>query len=94
VNLLNGSANHDETRFDRSEEWDLDRADKRHLAFGWGRHLCLGMHLARLELRAGISAILDRLPGLQLDPAAPRPSIRGLAFRGPDRLPVVFTPAR
>jgi cytochrome P450 len=93
VNLLNGSANHDETRFDRSEEWDLDRADKRHLAFGWGRHLCLGMHLARLELRAGIGAILDRLPQLRLDPEAPRPSIRGLAFRGPDRLPVVYTPS-
>jgi cytochrome P450 len=90
VNLLNGSANRDETRFERSEEWDLDRPDKRHLAFGWGRHVCLGMHLARLELRAGIGAILDRLPNLRLDPAAPRPSIRGLAFRGPDALPVLF----
>jgi cytochrome P450 len=93
VNLINGSANRDETRFDHSEEWDLDRPDKRHLAFGWGRHLCLGMHLARLELRAGIGAILDRLPGLRLDPAAPRPAIRGLAFRGPERLEVLFDPA-
>jgi cytochrome P450 len=94
VNLLNGSANRDETRFEHSEEWDLDRPDKRHLAFGWGRHLCLGMHLARLELRAGIGAILDRLPDLRLDPAAPAPAIRGLAFRGPDRLSVVYTPTR
>jgi len=92
VNLLNGSANRDETRFDHSADWDLDRPDKRHLAFGWGRHLCLGMHLARLELRAGIGAILDRLPDLRLDPAAPRPSIRGLAFRGPAALPVVYRP--
>jgi cytochrome P450 len=92
VNLLNGSANRDAARFDHSEEWDLDRKDKRHLAFGWGRHVCLGMHLARLELRVGIGAILDRLPNLRLDPAAPRPSIRGLAFRGPDSLPVRFDP--
>jgi cytochrome P450 len=92
VNLLNGSANRDAARFDHSEEWDLDRKDKRHLAFGWGRHVCLGMHLARLELRVGIGAILDRLSHLHLDPAAPRPSIRGLAFRGPDSLPVRFDP--
>jgi cytochrome P450 len=94
VHLLNGSANRDETRFDHADEWDLDRPDKRHLAFGWGRHVCLGMHLARLELRAGIGAILDRLPELRLDPAAEPPSIRGVAFRGPDRLPVLFDSVR
>jgi cytochrome P450 len=49
------------------------------------------MHLARLELRAGIGAILDRLPDLRLDPAAPPPAIHGLAFRGPDRLPVIYS---
>src|SRR5262249_5161070 len=92
VNLLNGSANRDEARFERPEEWDLDRADKRHLAFGWGRHVCLGMHLARLELPAGIAAIPDRLPDLRLDPAVPAPSIRGIAFRGPEKLPVLYTP--
>lgn len=94
VNLLTGSANHDETRFENPEEWVLDRPDKRHLAFGWGRHLCLGMHLARLELRTGLGAILDRLPDLRLDPDAPRPKIRGVAFRGPDALPVRFDPVQ
>ena len=88
--LLTGSANRDEARWDRPDEWDLDRPDQSHLGFGWGRHLCLGMHLARLELRVGIATLLERLPGLRLDPAAPPPRIVGSAFRGPERLDVLF----
>jgi cytochrome P450 len=85
-----GSANHDETRFDNAETWDVDRPAAPHLAFGTGRHQCLGMHLARLELRVGLTAILDRLPGLRLDPSADPPHIEGLAFRSPTRLDVLF----
>ena len=88
--LLTGSANRDDARWDRPDEWDLDRPDQSHLAFGWGRHLCLGMHLARLELRVGIETLLARLPGLRLDPAAPPPRIVGSAFRGPECLDVLF----
>ena len=50
------------------------------------------MHLARLELRIGLEAVLDRLPGLRLDPEQPVPEIRGTAFRGPETLPVRFEP--
>jgi cytochrome P450 len=50
------------------------------------------MHLARLELRAGLAAILRGLPDLRLDPDAAAPVVEGYAFRGPDTLPVVFTP--
>ncbi|HXQ74979.1 MAG TPA: cytochrome P450 [Acidimicrobiales bacterium] len=85
-----GSANHDETRYDNAEVWDMDRPPAAHLAFGTGRHQCLGMHLARLELRVGLAAILDRLPGLRLDPAAHPPRIEGTAFRSPPRLDVLF----
>ena len=60
------------------------------MAFGTGQHQCLGMHLARLELSVGINEILDRLPNLRLDPDAPAPVIEGLAFRGPQALPVLF----
>ncbi|NQZ97878.1 MAG: cytochrome P450 [Myxococcales bacterium] len=91
--LLTGSANRDEARYDRPDTWDIDRKDKNHLAFGWGRHLCLGMHLARLELASGIDAILDRLPDLRFDPESPVPEIVGFAFRGPESLPVVFRPS-
>jgi cytochrome P450 len=51
------------------------------------------MHLARLELRVGLEAILDRLPNLRLDPDAEGPHIQGLAFRGPTSLPVLFDPS-
>ncbi len=91
--LLTGSANRDEARYDSPDAWDIDRKDKNHLAFGWGRHLCRGMHLARLELASGIDAILDRLPDLRFDPESPVPEIVGFAFRGPESLPVVFRPS-
>ena len=44
---------------------------RRHLAFAQGPHVCLGVHLARLEARAGLAALLARLPGLRLDAAKP-----------------------
>ena len=51
------------------------------------------MHLARLELRAGLDAILTRLPNLRLDADGPEPVIVGTAFRGPEALPVLFDPS-
>ena len=90
VITLTGSANHDEARYDDADVWDIHRPSKPHLAFGTGRHQCLGMHLARLELRVGLDAVLDRLPNLRLDPDAPAPEIQGFAFRGPETLPVLF----
>ncbi|MBK5287978.1 MAG: cytochrome P450 [Acidimicrobiia bacterium] len=92
VNVVTGSADRDADRFEAADEWKLGRPQGHHLAFGTGPHQCLGMHLARLELRAGLAAILRRLPDLRLDPDAPTPVIQGYAFRGPDTLPVIFTP--
>jgi len=93
VLVATASANHDESRYDRADEWDLHRPAKPHMAFGTGRHQCLGMHLARLEMRVALDGILDRLGDLRLDPDQPAPEMKGFAFRSPDRLPVVFTPA-
>jgi cytochrome P450 len=90
---MTGSANHDETRYDDAETWNLHRSPQPHLAFGTGHHQCLGMHLARLELRVAINAALDRLPNLRLDPDEPAPVIQGLAFRGPSTIPVLFDPS-
>ena len=90
VNVLTGSSDRDAARFDDPDSWRLDRQAQHHLAFGTGPHQCLGMHLARLELRAGLDAILTRLPNLRLDPDAPAPVVRGFAFRGPDAIPVLF----
>jgi cytochrome P450 len=93
VGVVTGSANRDENRYEDAHEWRLDRPATHHLAFGTGPHQCLGMHLARLELRTGLNAILDRLPNLRLDPDAPAPAIEGYAFRGPTSLPVLFDPS-
>ena len=55
-------------------------------------HVCLGMHLARLEMRTAINLLLDRLPNLRLDPDADDPHIRRQVFRSPTSLPVLFDP--
>jgi cytochrome P450 len=93
VTVYNGSANRDTERWADPDRWDIDREPLPHLAFGTGPHQCLGMHLARVELDAGINAVLDRLPDLRLDLDAPAPVIAGYAFRGPTTLPVVFSPS-
>jgi cytochrome P450 len=94
VGVLTGSSNRDEDRWDDADEWKLGRPVQHHLAFGTGPHQCLGMHLARLELRVGLNEILERLPNLRLDPAgADEAVIEGFAFRGPRALPVTFDPS-
>ena len=94
VGVLTGSSNRDETRWDDADEWKLGRPVQHHLAFGTGPHQCLGMHLARLELRVGLNEILDRLPNLRFAPdAAESAVIEGYAFRGPRALPVTFDPS-
>ena len=54
--------------------------------------MCLGMHLARLETRVVVNAVLDRLDDIRLDPEGDDPHIRGMVFRSPTSLPVLFTP--
>lgn len=92
VYVVLASADHDESRWPDPQRWDPARPPVPHLAFGTGPHQCVGMHLARMELRAGLQAVVDRLPDLRLDPDEPPPVIGGYAFRGPDRLPVRFAP--
>jgi cytochrome P450 len=88
-----GSANHDETRWDDPETFDIFRPALPHIAFAHGPHMCLGMHLARLETRALLTRVLDRLPDLALDPGTTDPHIRGDVFRSPTSLPVTFRAA-
>jgi cytochrome P450 len=88
VNL--GSANHDERYWDNAENFDILRKPRQHIAFAWGPHMCLGLHLARMETRVALTQIFDRLPNLRLDPDAETPYITGAVFRAPNALPVVW----
>ena len=93
VGLLLGSANRDERKYERPDEFDLARPSRQSVGFGFGVHVCLGMHLARMEARVAIDTLLDRLPDLELAPTGDdEPHIRGLAFRSPVSLPVAFSP--
>jgi cytochrome P450 len=93
VTVALGAVNHDDLRWEDPERYDLDRAPQSHLAFGDGPHFCLGAHLARLEAQVAVGALLDRLPGLRLEPGGDDPHVVGFAFRSPTSVPVAFTPA-
>jgi len=84
-----GSANRDERRFADPDRFDIHRSIDEHVAFGFGRHFCLGSHLARLEATTALNAIFDRLPNVRLDRSV-ECGVVGLAFRSPNRLPVRF----
>lgn len=88
VNVFVASANHDESRYTDPQSFDIHRFPTPHVTFGSGPHVCLGMHLTRLESRVALDALLERLPRLRLDPQAPTPRIVGSIFRSPEALPV------
>lgn len=89
VRVSLSAANRDPAVFAAPDEFDLMRGGsaRRHLAFAQGPHVCLGVHLARLEARIALSALLERLPALRLDPLRPA-AVRGLVFRKPPALHV------
>jgi cytochrome P450 len=89
-----GAANRDPERYADPDAFNIFRDPVQHISFGDGPHRCLGMHLALLETRVLLNAVLDRLPQLRLDPAAEDPHIHGLIFRSPPNLPVRFESAR
>jgi cytochrome P450 len=93
VTVALGSANHDETRWEDPERFDVHRPHQNHLAFADGEHFCLGAHLARLEATVALNAVLDRLHDLRLDQDAPEPYVVGFAFRSPTAVPVLFKEA-
>ena len=75
------AANRDPAVYPDPHRFDVEREDTHHQSFGGGNHLCLGAHLARLEARAAIGALLERFS--RLEPAA-RPHVyrRVPSFRG------------
>jgi cytochrome P450 len=64
VSLL--GANRDDERFEHADELDLRRGGRGQIGFGHGVHVCLGQHLARLEMRIALTRLLERFPDLRL----------------------------
>jgi cytochrome P450 len=83
------AANRDPAEFPDPDRFDVRRGNaRRHAAFAHGPHVCIGMHLARLEAHTAVELLLRRFPDLRLEhPAQPR----GLVFRKPPALDVVWT---
>lgn len=91
VNLCMGSANRDEARWPDADVFDIHRARRAHISFAGGIHSCLGMHLARVETRAMLNSLFDRVTDIQLVPDDDT-KIVGMPFRSPKHLPVTFRP--
>lgn len=89
IGVCIGSANRDERRWERSEEFDILRKHVPHISFAAGEHTCLGLHLARLETRVAMECLLDRLTNVTLLTDGD-PHIHGQPFRSPNALPVTF----
>jgi cytochrome P450 len=86
--LCYASGNRDEAVFEAPDSFRVDRKPNRHLAFGYGAHLCLGQHLAKMEMRILWEELLPRLSDLALDG---EPAMSESAFvNGPKRLPISF----
>ena len=93
VFTINAAANRDPDHYPHACTLDLARPKPRdHLAFNVGPRACVGMALARAEMRVGLEALLDRLPDLRLDPSQPPPRYLGLFTRSFRPLNVLFTP--
>ncbi len=91
VILLFESGNRDERKFPDPDRFDSARSPNRHLSFGgYGRHHCLGAHLARLEIRVMLEEILIRMPTLRLASNAAPPKRFGTFVLGLEALPIKY----
>ena len=92
VVMFYGSANRDEDVFADADRFDVGRSPNPHVAFGaGGPHLCLGMHVARIEIAAMFRELLARLP--DLEPAGEPELLASSFIAGVKSMPVRFTPA-
>lgn len=83
------SGNRDEDVFDNPDAFQIDRKPNKHLAFGYGAHLCLGQHLAKMEMRILFEELLPRLKTLEF---AGEPKLsHGSFVSGPKTLPIRYS---
>ncbi len=91
--MIYPAANRDPRAYENPQQFDIKRAPEvAPLAFGYGKHFCLGASLARMEARAMIEAIFRKLPDIRHDPDDAPVKHPSSFIRGLEKLPVVFTP--
>jgi cytochrome P450 len=83
IGAVLSSANRDPSRWTDPDRFDIHRKEGAHLAFAIGAHFCLGAWFGRHLARVSLEILLDRLPGLRLDPGRPA-TLSGFEFRAPD----------
>jgi cytochrome P450 len=89
IGAVLSSANRDPRRFTDPDRFDVHRKEGQHLAFAAGPHFCLGAWFGRHLARVSMEILLERLPGLRVDPQRPV-TLRGWEFRAPDSLWVAW----
>ncbi|MFC7765941.1 cytochrome P450 [Leucobacter soli] len=89
VYLMLSAANRDPAQFADPERFDIDRENRRHIAFGGGMHVCAGNAFGRAIMRVALEELLVAAPDLRLEPGAEIP-VTGWHFRSPRRLPVLL----
>lgn len=85
------SGNRDESKFDKPFEFQVDRKPNKHVAFGYGAHICLGQHLARMEMRLLWEELLPRIKSVELN-GTPARSLSNFVC-GPKNVPIRFQAA-
>lgn len=90
VVLHYASANRDEDVFDNAHQFDITRNPNHHIAFGFGAHFCLGVHLAKLETKCLLREFAKRIDSFDLD--GPVDYLRSSFVGGIKRLPIRTTP--
>lgn len=88
IMLCYASGNRDEEVFEAPDTFRIDRKPNRHLAFGYGAHLCLGQHLAKMEMRILWEELIPRLKSVEL--AGEAALSEAFFVNGPKRLPIRF----
>lgn len=93
VRLCYASANRDPSQFEHPDSFDPERPNNQHLGFGFGRHVCAGAPLARVELRTAFRELLRRLPDIRLVESEIDWELLGGVIATPRSCRVEFTPA-
>ncbi|MBB4615043.1 cytochrome P450 [Novosphingobium taihuense] len=90
VDVVAGAANRDPEIYPDPDTFNILRDRRAHYSFSRGPHICVGQHLARVEMTRALHAVLDNLHNLRLDPDKPAPEIRGIMMRVPAHIHVKF----